>query len=143
MNIVTFFENDINKLINEISLFKDDESLWKTKEGILNSAGNLTLHLLGNLNHFIGSTLGHTDFIRNRDDEFSLKNVARETLISDLKELQLTIKEILPKLSQEELQQDFPIKIREQVFTTQNMLIYLLSHFNYHLGQVNYLRRML
>ncbi len=143
MNIVTFFENDINKLINEISLFKDDESLWKTKEGILNSAGNLTLHLLGNLNHFIGSTLGHTDFIRNRDDEFSLKNVARETLISDLKELQLTIKEILPKLSKEELQQDFPIKIREQVFTTQNMLIYLLSHFNYHLGQVNYLRRML
>lgn len=143
MNIIIFFENDINKLINEISLFKDDESLWKTQEGILNSAGNLTLHLLGNLNHFIGSALGHTDFIRDRDDEFSLKNVARETLISDLKELQLTIKEILPKLSQEELQQDFPIKIREQVFTTQNMLIYLLSHFNYHLGQVNYLRRML
>ena len=143
MDIINFYESDINKLINEISLFKDDESLWKTKEGILNSAGNLTLHLLGNLNHFIGTTLGHTDFIRNRDDEFSLKNVARETLISDLKELQLTIKEILPKLSEEELQQDFPIKIREQVFTTQNMLVYLLSHFNYHLGQVNYLRRML
>ena len=143
MNVTTFFENDINKLINEISLFKDDESLWKTKEGILNSAGNLTLHLLGNLNHFIGTTLGNTDFIRNRDDEFLLKNVPRETLISDLKELQLTIKEILPRLSEDELQKDFPLKIRDEIFTTQNMLIYLLAHFNYHLGQVNYLRRML
>ena len=43
----------------------------------------------------------------------------------------------------EDLKKEFPVKIQDQTFTTQNMLIYLLAHFNYHLGQVNYLRRML
>lgn len=143
MNITTFFENDIEKLITEISLFTDEESLWKTKDGITNSAGNLALHLLGNLNHFIGTTLGNTNYVRNRDDEFLIKNVSREKLISDLKELQQTIKNTLPRLSQEDLQKDFPIKLKDQIFTIQNMLIYLLAHFNYHLGQVNYLRRMI
>lgn len=143
MNIIIFFENDIDKLVNEISLFKSEKSLWETKEGITNSAGNLVLHLMGNLNHFIGTTLGNTNYVRKRDEEFSLKSIPREKLISDLKELQTTIKSILPKLSQEDLQKDFPLKIRDEVFSTQNMLIYLLAHFNYHLGQVNYLRRLI
>ncbi|HEY5370329.1 MAG TPA: DUF1572 family protein [Hanamia sp.] len=143
MNLVTFFENDLDKLTSEISLFKDEASVWEIKEGITNSAGNLTLHLLGNLNHFIGKTLGNNGYVRNRDEEFSLKNIPREKIISDISDLKETIKNTLSKLSAEELQKDFPIKIREEVYTTQNMLIYLLSHLNYHLGQVNYLRRMI
>lgn len=143
MNLVTFFENDLDKLTSEISLFKDEASVWEIKEGVTNSAGNLTLHLLGNLNHFIGKTLGNTGYERHRDEEFSLKNIPREKIISDISDLKETIKNTLSKLSAEELQKDFPIKIREEVYTTQNMLIYLLSHLNYHLGQVNYLRRMI
>jgi len=143
MNLVTFFENDLDKLSTEISLFKDDASVWKTKEGITNSAGNLALHLVGNLNHFIGKTLGNTGYVRNRDEEFSLKNIPRERLVSDISDLKDTIKNTLPKLSAEELQKDFPLKIRDEVYSTQNMLIYLLAHLNYHLGQVNYLRRMM
>lgn len=143
MNLATFFENDLDKLTSEISLFKDEASVWEIKEGVTNSAGNLTLHLLGNLNHFIGKTLGNTGYERHRDEEFSLKNIPREKIISDISDLKETIKNTLSKLSAEELQKDFPIKIREEVYTTQNMLIYLLSHLNYHLGQVNYLRRMI
>ena len=143
MNIIDFYQTDLDKLIEEINLFKTEDSIWQTKEGITNSAGNLTLHLLGNLNHFIGKILGNTDFVRKRDEEFSLKNVPKEKLISDLKELKETIKNTLPKLSGEDLQKDFPIAIRNETFSTETMLIYLLAHLNYHLGQVNYLRRML
>jgi hypothetical protein len=143
MNIIIFFENDLNKLATEISLFNDEKSMWETKEGINNSAGNLALHLIGNLNHFIGKTLGNTDYVRNRDEEFSLKNVPKDQLISGINDLKETIKNTLPKLSQEDLRKDFPIKIRNEVFSTENMLIYLLSHLNYHLGQINYLRRMI
>lgn len=143
MNISIFFERDLDKLIAEINLFKNESDIWRTKEGINNSAGNLTLHLLGNLNHFIGKTLGNTDYVRNRDEEFSLKNVTKEKLISDLNELKGTIKNTLSNLSKEDLQKDFPIIMREEVYSTQNMLIYLLAHLNYHLGQVNYLRRMM
>lgn len=143
MNIIIFFENDLNKLANEISLFQDEKSLWKTKEGITNSAGNLALHIIGNLKHFIGKTLGNTDYVRNRDAEFSLKDVPRDQIISGINELKEIIKNTLPKLSSEDLQKDFPIKIREEAFSTQNMLVYLLAHLNYHLGQINYLRRMM
>jgi hypothetical protein len=142
MNLATLFENDLTKLTTEISLFKDEPSVWETKEGITNSGGNLALHLIGNLNHFIGKMLGGTSYVRNRDEEFSLKNIPREKLISDINDLKETIKNTLPKLSEEDLQSEFPIKIRDEVFSTQNMLIYLLAHLNYHLGQVNYLRRI-
>ena len=143
MNITTFFERDLDKLKEEINLFKNEDDIWKIKPGITNPAGNLVTHLLGNLNHFIGKTLGHTDYVRKRDEEFSVKNIPREKLISDINSLKETIKNTLSHLSEEDLKKEFPVKIQEQTFTTQNMLIYLLAHFNYHLGQVNYLRRML
>jgi hypothetical protein len=143
MNITVFYERDLDKLIEEINLYKNENDIWKTKEGINNSAGNLMLHLVGNLNHFIGKTLGNSDYVRKRDEEFSLKNIPREKLISDLNSLKETIKNTLPKLSDEDLKKDFPLKIRDETFSTENMLIYLLAHLNYHLGQVNYLRRLL
>jgi len=143
MNITVFYERDLDKLIEEINLYKNENDIWKTKEGINNSAGNLVLHLVGNLNHFIGKTLGDSDYVRKRDEEFSLKNIPREKLISDLNSLKETIKNTLTKLSDEDLKKDFPLKIRDESFSTENMLIYLLAHLNYHLGQVNYLRRML
>lgn len=143
MNIITFFENDLNKLANEISLFKDEKSLWETKAGITNSAGTLALHLIGNLSHFIGKTLGGTNYVRNRDEEFSLRNVPQAKLISGINEIKETIKNTLSNLSPEDLQKDFSIKIKDEVLSTQNVLVYLLAHLNYHLGQVNYLRRMI
>ncbi len=143
MNIADLYERDLNKLCDEISQFKKEKDMWKTKGDIKNSAGNLTLHLLGNLNHFIGRTLGHTDYIRKREEEFSIKDVPREKLISDINHLKDVIKNTLPKISEEQMKSEFPMKIGDQVFTTETLLIFLLAHFNYHLGQVNYLRRML
>jgi hypothetical protein len=143
MNITIFFERDLDKLIEEINSFKTENDIWKTKDGINNSAGNLTMHLFGNLNHFIGKTLANTDFVRKREEEFSVKDIPREKLVSDLKFLKETIKNTLPKLSEENLKKDFPLQIRDQTFSTENMLIFLLAHLNYHLGQINYLRRIL
>lgn len=143
MNIADLYERDLNKLCDEISQFKKEKDIWKTKGDIKNSAGNLTLHLIGNLNHFIGRTLGHTDYIRKREEEFSIKDVPREKLISDINQLKDVVKNTLPKISQEQMKSEFPMKIGDQVFTTETLLIFLLAHFNYHLGQVNYLRRML
>src|ERR1700690_4209536 len=96
--ITSLFERDINKLIEEINLYKNENDLWKIKEGISNSAGNLTLHLIGNLNYFIGATLGNTGYVRERDKEFSLKNIPRVQLVEDLKKANEVIKNTLPLL---------------------------------------------
>ena len=143
MNITNFFERDLDKLSEEINLFKNENDIWKIKEGINNSAGNLTMHLLGNLNHFIGKNLANTDYIRKRDEEFTVKNIPREKLISDINSLKEIIKKTLPNLSEEDLKKQFPLKIQEQTFTNGSMLTFLLLHLNYHLGQINYLRRIL
>jgi len=143
MNIADLYERDLNKLIEELNQFKKEKDIWKIKGDVKNSAGNLTLHLLGNLNHFIGRTLGNTDYIRKRDDEFSLKDIPRDQLIEQLNSLKEVIKKTVATLSEEEMKKQFPLKIGEQEFTTETLLIFLLAHLNYHLGQINYLRRML
>lgn len=143
MNITDLYQRDIDKLIEEINLFKKEKNIWKIKGDVKNPAGNLTLHLLGNLNHFIGRTLGNTDYIRKREDEFSVKDVAREKLVSDLISLKEVINTSLGNLSDEDLKKEFPLKIRDEILTTELLLIYLLNHFNYHLGQINYLRRII
>jgi uncharacterized damage-inducible protein DinB len=143
MKIVDLYQRDIDKLIEEINLFKKEKNIWKIKGEVKNPVGNLTLHLLGNLNHFIGRTLGNTDYIRKREDEFSVKNISREKLISDLVSLKEVITTSLGNLSDEDLKKEFPLKIRDEILTTELLLIYLLNHFNYHLGQINYLRRII
>lgn len=143
MNIVDLYEKDLDKLIEELNLFKKEKDIWKTKGDVKNSAGNLVLHLIGNLNHFIGRTLGHTDFIRKREEEFSSKDIPREKLIEQISDVKEVIKNTLPTISEEDLKKEFPLKIGENVFTTETLLTFLLAHLNYHLGQVNYLRRIL
>ena len=141
--ITSLFEKDINKLIEEINLFKSDEDTWKVKEGVTNSAGNLTLHLIGNLNHFIGATLGNSGYVRERDNEFSEKNIPRVQLTEALKNTLEVIKKTLDALSEQDLKKDFPVPINQKILSTEYMIMHLINHFNYHLGQVNYLRRML
>jgi hypothetical protein len=138
-----FYERDLQKLTEEINAYENEQVLWMTKEGINNSAGNLCLHLIGNLKHFIGATLGNTGYIRERDKEFSLKNIPKSDLISSVHETKSIVLKTLQKLSAEDLEKDFPLEKHNKIVTTENMLMHLLIHLGYHLGQINYHRRIL
>ncbi len=142
-NLAEFFERDLRKLIEEIGLYKDEDALWMTKAGISNSAGNLCLHLIGNLNHFIGASLGHTGYVRHRDDEFALKNIPRQDLVINIENCILTVKNTLAKLAPEDLEKDFPLEKHGKTVSSMHMLIHLLAHLSYHLGQINYHRRLI
>ncbi|HCX22935.1 MAG TPA: DinB superfamily protein, partial [Cytophagales bacterium] len=73
--LAELFTRDLNRLIKELEQYPNEEQLWVVTEGINNSAGTLTLHLIGNLNHFFGAILGNTGYIRNREAEFSDRNI--------------------------------------------------------------------
>lgn len=107
-NLIAIFERDLNRLITELNLYRDEDNLWIVKEGISNSGGNLALHLLGNLNHFIGATLGHSGYVRYREDEFSLKHIPRADIVLNIQNCILMIKSTLHKLSAEDLEKEFP-----------------------------------
>ena len=142
-HLASLFERDIQKLKTEISSYSDEAKLWVTSAQISNSGGNLCLHLLGNLQYFIGSVLGASGYIRNRPEEFSLKNIPVKDLIHTLEHTTVTITKTIESLSDEALAKEYPEKVFEQTMTTEYFLLHLLAHLNYHLGQINYHRRIL
>jgi hypothetical protein len=141
--LIEIFERDLRKLIEETNLYRDENNLWVVKPGISNSAGNLCLHLIGNLNHFIGATLGHTGYVRHRDDEFALKNIPRQDIITNIENCIIIVNETLNKLTQADLEKDFPLPKHDRTVSTTHMLVHLLVHLGYHLGQINYHRRLI
>ncbi len=142
-SLIEIFDRDLNKLIAEINLYKDEDGLWVIKDGISNSAGNLCLHLVGNLNHFIGATLGNSGYMREREKEFSLKNIPRKDLIQSIENTITVVKESLTRLTATDFEKVFPLEVFGKPLTTGFMLLHLTTHLTYHLGQINYHRRLL
>ncbi|WP_312297437.1 DinB family protein [Chryseobacterium sp.] len=139
----SLYNRDLNKLKTEIEAYQKEENLWKTDKNISNSAGNLCLHLIGNLNHFIGAQLGNTSYIRHRELEFSLKDIPQAELIEKVEATIAMIDSVLPQLSEDDLKKEYPLVVFESKMTTDYFLIHLVAHLDYHLGQINYHRRLL
>lgn len=137
------YERDLARLRSEVEQYSTEDGIWIVGEGITNSAGNLTLHLAGNLKHFIGAVLGGSGYIRDRDAEFTSQPVGRGVLITQLDTTADVVKSTLAKLTEEDLAMTYPIEVFGSPITTEFFLIHLHSHLNYHLGQINYHRRLL
>ena len=133
---------DLAKLKEEISLYRDEQSIWLTEKEIANSAGNLCLHLVGNLKHFIGATMGNTGYVRNREQEFSLKNVPQKELIKMVDETIEAVSATLSNIKDDQLNAEYPLIAFKDKMTTGYFLIHLVGHLGYHLGQINYHRRL-
>jgi hypothetical protein len=141
--LAAIFNRDLTRLKKEIELYKNESTIWETDQAVSNSAGNLCLHLLGNLNTYIGAEFGKTGYIRDRPLEFTLKNVPAASLIEQIDGLIQVIKHSLEILTEEDYQQLYPIQVFDEPCTTEYLLIHLTCHLNYHLGQINYHRRLL
>ena len=139
----TLYRRDIEKLKLEIESYQDENDLWLVEKNVTNSAGNLCLHLIGNLNHFIGAVIGKSGYIRNRDLEFSNKQVPRNELLQKVDETLIVVENALETLSNEQFEEDYPLIVFEDKMTTGYFLVHLATHLAYHLGQINYHRRLL
>ena len=137
------FTRDLDRLRKEIELYNNENNLWRVEKNITNSAGNLCLHLIGNLNTYIGKEIGKTGYIRNRELEFSLKNIPKVELLKKIDETILIVNSSLEKLTQEELIKEYPVMVFDEATSTEYLLMHLTTHLTYHLGQINYHRRLL
>jgi len=140
--LIELYERDLGKLKDEIQQYADEADLWKTGEGITNSAGNLCLHLTGNLKHFLGAVLGGTGYVRERDAEFANKNVSRSEMLDDIDATLDVVRSTLAGLVENDFDKPYPIEVFGHPMTTGYFLVHLTTHFNYHLGQINYHRRL-
>lgn len=141
--LIKIFNRDLERLKVEINLYKEETNLWLTPKEVSNSAGNLCLHLVGNLNHFIGATIGNTSYTRQRDLEFSLKDVPKQELIQQVDEVMVIVKKTLDALTVNDLKKEYKRRVFEDTMTTEYFLVHLVTHLSYHLGQINYHRRLI
>jgi uncharacterized damage-inducible protein DinB len=134
---------DLRATRREIEAFPTEADLWRTVPGVTNPAGNLALHIAGNLRHFIGAILGGDGYVRNRDAEFNARDVSRAAILADLDAAIATIERVLPNLPAEVASKDFPLPVANATLNTTQFLMHLAVHLTWHLGQMDYLRRVL
>lgn len=134
---------DLEKLKLEIQAYQNEQKIWYIEKSILNSAGNLCLHLVGNLNAYIGAEFGKTGYVRNREDEFALKDVPRKELVDKVEKTISMIENTFDMISEEQLNEKYPAEIMVKDASTEYFFVHLAMHLGYHLGQINYHRRLL
>jgi len=137
------FLKDLQKLKEEIGLYRSEPNIWKIEKQIANSAGNLCLHLVGNLNTYFGATIGKTGYIRNRDQEFLLKNIPQKELVSMVENTITMLDKVMKSITDDQLKEEYPLLVLKKKTSKGYFLFHLSSHLGYHLGQINYHRRLI
>jgi hypothetical protein len=134
---------DLSAFSRELELFEDEALIWATAPGVSNSAGTLTLHVCGNLQHYVGAVLGNTGYARDRDLEFSARDIPRPLLQANLARTTEVVRTVLADLPNPGLMADYPDILGGPRLPTGLFLLHLATHLAYHLGQAGYLRRVL
>ena len=142
-SINAVIQRHLEQLKKEVAGYSHEDELWKMAGEIPNSAGTLCLHLCGNLQHYIGAVLGQSSYIRQRDLEFSLRDVPVNELLTLVDTTKKVVAETLTNLDKDLLSKDYPEQVFDKPMTTEFFLVHLTSHLGYHLGQINYYRRLM
>ncbi|HXG87456.1 MAG TPA: DinB family protein [Vicinamibacterales bacterium] len=140
--LAALFSRDLRRLTQEIEAFPDTQSLWKTVPGVTNAAGTLALHLEGNLREYIGRQLGRIAYTRDRPLEFNARGVEQQELVARLAAVAAFIPGVVEQLSDNTLNAPFPEQVLGVSLSSRQFLVHINGHLNYHLGQIDYLRRV-
>jgi hypothetical protein len=141
--LAALFSRDLTRLIQELQAFPSDETLWQRAPGVKNSTGNLVLHLEGNLREYIGRQLGGVAYSRARDQEFALNGVSQADLVRRMESVKELVVKVVSQLSDGDLAAPYPERVLETTLSSHDFLVHLHGHLNFHLGQIDYLRRIL
>lgn len=135
------FLSGLESLKREIELFPDDAAMWAERPGVTNTSGTLALHCAGNIQHFIGARLGGSGYVRDRDREFSRRGATRGEVLAELDKAIAAVHRLDGK-ALADLPPVFPDEFGGKNVNTDTILVFLAVHLGYHLGQVDYHRRM-
>lgn len=137
------FLHYLNQLKEEISSFPSETAVWSTQGTVKNSPGNLAMHLCGNLKHNFGAVLLGNGYRRNREYEFSQKDTPKKVIITEIDSTISVVNEAFEKMKAEDLLRPFPADTFGSDQTIFSVILRLAFHLSYHLGQINYYRRMI
>jgi uncharacterized damage-inducible protein DinB len=141
-HLSTILLRELRALAREIEAYPDDASVWKTLPGAQNPGGTLALHLAGNIQHYIGAVLGGSAYRRDRPAEFSRRGLSREALVAEVEKAIAAVERTLPRVTEQTLAADFPEAVGGKIIRTDEFLLHIATHLGWHLGQLDYHRRM-
>lgn len=125
-----------------IEAYPDDASVWRPMPGIANVGGTLALHIAGNLQHFVGAVLGGSGYARDRDAEFARRDVPRDEILREVDAAIAAVERGLQAIGDDALPRVYPERVAGRDVVTADFLVHLSSHLSYHLGQLDYHRRI-
>jgi uncharacterized damage-inducible protein DinB len=138
----TLLLRDLETVKRELLAYPDEAQIWSAPSGVPNSAGTLALHLAGNIHHYVGAVLGGLDYVRDREGEFGDRDLPRAELVKRLDAAARAVDTVLGEMPEERLGESFPADFPMGRVRTGRFLLHLAVHFGYHLGQIDYHRRM-
>lgn len=133
---------ELDTLRGQLRAYPNEAMLWDLPAGLSNSAGTLTLHLAGNLQHFVGAVLGGTGYVRDREREFAARDLTRDELFAQLNAAEAALASGLASPTEERLDDPYPLEFAGCRLPTRTILLRLIAHFGYHLGQIDVHRRL-
>jgi len=141
-DLAAIYDRELRALRRELEAYPDERQIWQEVPGMPNSAGTLALHLAGNLQHYIGAHFGGTGYVRNREAEFGRRGVPRAELLAEIDRARSAVASGLGLVQDAALRTDYPEAIIESRIRAGEYLIHLATHLAYHLGQVDFHRRV-
>ena len=146
MSTVSWFRRvllrDIDTLVAQVRAYPSDDALWAPVDGIANPGGALIHHVCGNLRHFIGARIGTSGFVRDRDAEFADRGIPQDALEAMAVATRADVEAGLDHLRDDQLDETFVEPVGGATFTTGQFLVHATAHLAYHLGQIDYHRRV-
>jgi hypothetical protein len=140
--LAAILDRDLATLRREVEAYPDERDLWREIPGVANVGGTLVLHLTGNLQHYFGTRLGSTGYVRDRPAEFARRSVPRSELLREIDAARAAVKATSTMVGAAQLAADFPETVGGSRVKTGDYLVHLAVHFAYHLGQLDYHRRV-
>jgi uncharacterized damage-inducible protein DinB len=141
-DLARLLERELASLRRELEAYPDEELIWRVPAGAPNSAGTLALHLAGNIQHFVGAILGATGYVRDRDAEFATRDLPRDSLLDHIAAAEEVVRAVLPTVADASLREPYPQAMRGVTLSQQQMLLHVAAHLAYHVGHVDYHRRL-
>ena len=140
--LAAIITRELRAIERELDAYETEEQVWSLPPGLPNSGGTLALHAAGNLQHFLGAVLGGSSYVRDRDAEFQRRNVARSELIEELRRAASSVQQVLDRVDRSTLDGDYPLPVANRRLMTSDFLLHLATHLAYHVGQLDFHRRI-
>ena len=142
-DLARVFARDIASVKAEVLAYPDDASLWAMPPGAPNAGGTLALHLAGNLRHFLGALMGQSGYVRDREAEFKTRGTTRADVAALFDACASEVAAAFAKAPANFLDVAPPLKMPRDMTVPMSIgVLHLMAHLAYHLGQLDYHRRL-